>query len=117
MTTKLNLGRDVQGYPVTSLNAPQFSDTNFKVTLASGVAQSITVPSDSSTYIALFSVGTGTNVWVARNTTATIPTGTIGATLSILNPPARTVYAGDTLSFVTDSTTADFGVSLYAIGN
>lgn len=113
MTTKLVFGRDNQGY---NAYAPQFSNIHFSATLVNGAASSITVPSDSSAYVAAFSYQPGTIVWVANNHTATVPAAaTFGATNSELNPGARLVYPGDVISLITSSTTADCGVSLYAV--
>lgn len=112
MTTLLNFGRDVQGY---NAFAPRFADDKYQVTLSGGAAQSITVPSNYKNWIISFSYQPGTNVWVAANTTATLPTGAVGATHSEQNPGQRMVQAGDTISFITNNTTADFGILLYAI--
>lgn len=112
MSTLLDFGRDVQGY---NSYAPPFAADNFKVTLASGVAQQFTVPSNFKNWIIAFSPQIGTNIWVARNTTATLPSGTITATSSTQNPGARQALGGDTVSMITNSTTSDVGVSLYAI--
>lgn len=112
MITKLNFGRDIQGF---NAFAPAFSTTKYAVTLTGGAAQSITIPGDNENYIISFSYQPGTNVWIAHNTTATLPTTTITATNSEQNPGQRIVQGGDTISFITNNTTADFGVVIYAI--
>lgn len=112
MTTKLVFGRDAQGY---NAYAPQFADDKWQVTLQGGTAQSITIPSNFQNWIVAFNYQGGTNVWVARNTTATLPTNTVAKSASELNPGQRAVQAGDTISFITNNTTADFCVILYAI--
>jgi hypothetical protein len=112
MSTLLKFGRDVQGY---NAFAPPFSADKYAVTLTGGAAQQITIPGTYTNWIVSFSYQPGTNVWVARNGTAAVPTGTVGTTNSEQNPGQRTIQAGDTLSFITDNTTADFGIILYAI--
>jgi len=122
MTTKFNMTRDINGYNGFGL---VFSDTNYKTTLSTGVAQSLTVPnsiplggaptSANLHLIAVFSFEPGTRVWVANGATAVVPTGSFVATASQLNPAARDVQAGDVLSFITNDTTADVSVAFYAI--
>lgn len=115
MTTQLSFGRDIQGY---NAYAPQFSTDNFSATLVNGVPESLTIPSNFKLWIVVFSYGPGTNVWVANNATAAIPVGaTFASSTSFLNPGARMVKAGDVLSLITDNTTSDVAVALYAIPN
>ncbi|MHB9161398.1 MAG: hypothetical protein ACYC6W_11035 [Nitrosotalea sp.] len=112
MSTPFNGNRDVTGAPAYS---PPFAIDNFSTTLAANVAQSVTVPSTSSTYIAIFSFVPGAAVWVANNVAATVPGGSFAATKSQLNPASRFVNAGDVLSFITSDTTDQIGVSFYAV--
>lgn len=112
MSTILNFGRDVQGF---NAFAPSFSSDKYAVTLTGGAAQQITVPSTYTNWIVSFSYQPGSNVWVARNGTATLPTTTVGTSNSEQNPGQRTIQAGDTISFITNNTTADFGIIFYAI--
>ena len=114
MSTFLNNSRDVQGY---NANAPYISTDKWKATLASGAESSITIPSNHQVWIAEFSYQPSSNVWVdLTGATAAAPaSGTLTATTAELNPSRRTVFAGGKISMITDTTTADVGISLYAV--
>jgi len=110
--TQLSFGRDAQGY---NAFAPEFAANNYSATLANGAEEKLTVPSNHAVWVASFSYQPGADVWVARNATAAVPAGgTFASTTSTLNPGSRIVYAADVLHFITDDTTADVGVTLYA---
>lgn len=110
--TKLNFGRDINGF---NAYAPSFSNVNFSATLAATTQQSLTVPSSSKSWVAVFSWSAGTDPWVAVNTNATSPVGsTFANTNSQLNPSSRTVNAGDIINIISKAG-GDVGVSLYAI--
>jgi hypothetical protein len=111
---QLNFGRDVQGF---SAYAPATSGNKWAATITDGTATSVIVPSNYAVWIAVFSFQPGTNVWVdLTGAVAAIPAGaTLTTTTAELNPASRTVYAGGTISIITDNTAADVGISLYAV--
>lgn len=118
-TTPFNMIRDINGY-----NGYGLSFSNFKrsATIVQNTDTTMTVPSDCSQYLAIFSIQPGTSVWVAlqpaNGTTivAAVPaSGLFTTTTSELNPVARLVNKGDILHFITADTTADVGVTLYAL--
>lgn len=115
MSTLLEFGRDVQGY---NAYAPQDSTNKWSATLSAGVATSFTVPSNFPVWVVAFSPQPGTNVWVDfTGATAASPVGgTLATTTSCLNPGQRTVLAGTSISVITDNTTADIGIELWAVG-
>jgi hypothetical protein len=112
MSTLANFGRDVQGF---NAYAPAFAIDNFATTLSANTEQHFTVPSNFKHWLAVFSFNPGSNVWVANNTTATLPSGSFASILSVLNPAVRSVEAGDVLSFISADTTDYVGVTLYAV--
>ncbi len=114
MSTLLNFGRDAQG---ANAYAPPPATDMFSATLVAGAASSITVPSNHQTWIAVFSSEPAADIWVDfSGATAAVPAGsTFASTTSELNPAARMVQAGSTISLITDTSTADVGVMLYAI--
>jgi hypothetical protein len=110
--TPLNFKKDTNGF---NSYAPSFTNLNYQVTLSASSAQSLTVPITNNYFVAVFQVTPGSEVWIANGVTATLPSGTFGQTSSQMNPGARYVKAGDVLSFITSNTTADVGVSFYAV--
>jgi hypothetical protein len=113
MSTKLNMTRDISGYngygimPTYDVQAGVLSDD---------VAQSIVAPSTFSNWIAIFSFAPGASVWVSFTETAVAPTGAAAASSSVLNPSARSVIAGQTISLVAaDAAIAGYSVEFQAI--
>lgn len=112
-TTLFSMARDINGYNTFSI---PFSNNKYSATLAAGVGASITVPSDSEIYLALFLIAPGSRIWVALNTSAAVPGGgSFTTTASELNPAIRTVNASDVISCLTADTTADIGIAFYAL--
>jgi hypothetical protein len=114
MSTPLNLGRDVAG---NTSYAPISATDKWSATLVTGGASAITVPDNFQNWIAVFSYQPGCNVWVDfSGGTAAVPAGaTLASNTSELNPGARLVKAGDSISVVTNNATCDMGIMLYAI--
>lgn len=105
MSTKFNLTRDINGYNGFGL---PFSLDGQTGVLAANVEQHITVPDNYPHWIAIFSYTPGANVWVDGITTAAIPGGAFSASTAELNPVARSVDAGQSLSFITGDSTSPF---------
>ena len=101
--TKFLMTRDISG--TNGFGVP-FSITGRSALLAAAVEQHITVPSNYPNWIAIFSYTPGSSIWVDGIGTAVAPTGAFAATTSELNPAARLVQAGDTLSFITADITS-----------
>ena len=102
MSTKFSMTRDINGYngfgviPSYDIQAGS---------LAASTAQSITVPNNYPNWIAIFSYTPGANVWVSFTTTAVVGTGSFGSSQSSLNPSARAVKGGSTISLITSDAT------------
>ena len=114
MSTFLSFGRDVQGY---NAYAPDPCTNCYSATITNGNATSITIPANNPVWIAAFSYQPGTNVWVDfTGATAAIPAGaTLASTTAARNPASRRLNAGANISIITDNTSADVGIELYAI--
>lgn len=121
--TPFSMTRDIAGYNGFGL---AFSTSKFSATIAQTTDTTLAVPttsalgaptaSTSNKFIAIFSFEPGARVWVSNNATAAVPAGaTFAAVSSELNPSARYVKSGDTLHFITPNTTADVGVTFYAL--
>ena len=108
--------RDINGYVTYGI---PFSENRFSGLLAQDTEQTLTVPSspfpDYKKLLAIFIFEPGSLVWVALNDDAEAPSGSVSATTSEGNPAAREVQGGDVLHFITNDTSAEFGVTFYAI--
>lgn len=106
MTTKLNFGRDVQGY---NAYAPAPSNTMYKVTIAATGNSTLTLPTNALYWIVAYAYTPGAEIWVAYNTTATAPSsGTFSSSNCEMNPGARTVPSQNVTSSSTSATTINF---------
>lgn len=114
MTTKLLIQTDASGKPTYGI-APS---VNMKsIFLDQDNAESFTVPTDFKFYELHFSIDPGLRVWVSYDgVTAEYPSvATWGDTNSELNPSARVVPGGTTISAITPDTSAQVGVAMYGI--
>lgn len=120
MTTKLNFGRDIQGY---NSFAPPVSTNMYSATLAASGNATITLPTNVPYWIVAFSFQPGSDIWVRFNGNAAAPAGaTFAATTSELLPGARIVscFQSDGITATTinllnnGSSSADIWVGLYA---
>ena len=101
--TKLNFGRDVQGY---NSFAPPPSNNMFSVQLTAGSNATLTLPTTSTYWIVAYAATPGSEIWVAYNTTAAAPSsGTFASTSSEEIPGARIVSSTNTTNSGTVATT------------
>jgi hypothetical protein len=97
-----------------------FTDVAPQFALAASTALSYTVPGDSSKpYRVKFYWPYNANIWVALNSTATVPTaGTMSPnSKSVLRPEIKYVRGGDVLSFISDALVTDAGFELFELPN
>jgi hypothetical protein len=108
----LNFGKDVQGYCAF---APLPSTNLYSATIASGTAESITLPSTHANWIVSFSYQPGSDIWVSTTTTAAAPAGgTFATTGSFLMPGSYSLPSGTVISFYNNgANSSDVGVALY----
>ena len=112
--TNMNLSRDAAGNNTFGLPFAPFKYDNELVT---STEKLLTIPGDYPKYSAIFSIEPGSEVWVAKNATATLPVaGEFLPTDSELNPVSREVRAADVLHFITGNVDARIGVVLHPIG-
>jgi hypothetical protein len=115
MSTKLSLTKDINGYNAFGI-IPTYDI--YAGGLAASTEQHFTVPSNYEYWLAIFTFSPGANVWVDFSGTATVPSTTIAAVHTVLNPAGRQVKAGSVISLITaDGTTPWFCVELQSINN
>lgn len=98
MSTKFNMIRDISGYNGFGI-IPTYDIQGCSLT--ANAAQTFTVPTNYSNWIAIFSYTPGANIFVNFTTTAAVPSGTVATLTSVLNPSARAVKGGSTFSVIT----------------
>lgn len=101
MSTKFLMTRDVAGYNGFGL---AFTDQGVDILLTANTATSTVVPSQYPYYIAIFSYSPGSSIGVDNINTATLPSSSFASSTTRLNPAARLVKKGSTLSFITADT-------------
>lgn len=112
-TTRFIMTRDINGYNGYGL-AP--SSVKKSVTLDANTEATFVTPADNDNYLVIFSIQPGSTVWVAYGETAEVPAGnTVTSTTSELNPVARFLPKSTTVSLITANTTADVGITIYAV--
>jgi len=115
MSTKLSLTKDINGYNAFGI-IPTYDV--YAGALAVSTEQHFTVPDNFEYWLAIFTFSPGANVWVDFTGTATVPSSTVGAVHTVLNPSGRQVKGGSVISLITaDSTTPFFCVELQVINN
>ena len=114
MATKLSLTRDINGYSTFGLLPPLAAD-NQNTTLSANSAQTFTINGNYSVASVIFQIPPGAAIFVAHNTTATLPGGSVATSASVLNPVSWQVNQGDTISAITADTSDYFGITTYAI--
>lgn len=116
MSIPLEFARDVASFNTFAM---PFSDTVFRTTLAAGVAQSLTIPSNPDPiykkWLAIFSIDPGKRIFIGNGVVSSVPGGSFDESAAPLNPTPRIVKSGDILSFITPDTNAYVTVELYAI--
>lgn len=105
--------RDINGFNSFGL----MPSTNKQNTiLAATVAQTFTVPTNptGTSWAAVFFIEPGATVWVSHNDAATLPGVSVDDTNSEGNPTVWEVNSGDTISMISNNTTAEVGIKYYA---
>ena len=113
MTTKLVLGKDSNGNVTFVIPFPDNGTAPIlgqRTMLAPSVAQSVTVPLNVN--VAIFSYGSGTDIWVDPVNAATLPGVAFATTTAELNPVGRFVTPGTTLSVISEAA-AEVKISFY----
>jgi hypothetical protein len=99
MSTKFNMTRDINGYNGFGI-LPTYDIQS--TSLADSVAQSITVPSNFQNWIAIITYSPGSSIFVDfTGVDAAAPSTAFASATASLNPSARQVSAGQSISFIT----------------
>ena len=105
MSTKFNMVKDVGGYNGFGIMQPVDKQGCY---LAANTEQHFTVPTNYPNWMAVFSFTPGANIFISTSTTAAVPTGTLGAIVSELNPSGRFVTSGQKISMITPDTDSPY---------
>lgn len=109
--TKFSMTRDINGFNGFGL---PFTNNGISTSLTANAEQHFTVSSEYPHWIAVFSFTPASSVYVDNLATAVVPGSSFAASTSELNPAARYVKAGSTLSFITaDTNSPTVQVSLF----
>lgn len=115
MSTKFAMSRDVNGYNGFGI-IPTINIQSCYLT--ANAAQTFTVPSNYSTWIAIFGYTPGANVFVDfTGATAAVPGNTVATGTAVIIPAARQLKGGTTFSVITPDSTQPFITVEYQIIN
>lgn len=99
-----------------------FSDTTVRFSMTANVAQTFTVPGDSTQkYVLTFGLSSNANLFVGYNVTATTPAANTSSSTQGIEfiPPdsQRFAIGGDVLSLTSPDATAYVGISIRSVAN
>ncbi len=113
MSTKFLMTHDIGGFNGFGI-IPTYDIQGCSLT--ANAAQTFTVPSNYSNWMAIFTYTPGANVFVRFDgSAATVPTGTVASIHVALNPSARALAGGSTFSVITPDATSPYITVEYQI--
>lgn len=112
MSIQLQIIRDSGGLPTYAM---EFPDDIQKIQLTANTEKTFIVPSNYSVWWIMFSVEPGSSIFISKNQTATVATGTFSTSGGEGNPGARIARKGDVIHMITPDTNAWITASLYWI--
>jgi hypothetical protein len=108
----MNMGKDVKGRDTYAL---PFCEDNYLTTLAQGVVQTLTVPTEYAWYEAVFFFQPGSTIYVSNGPNLALPGASFAKTYAQGRPTVRRVKGGSILKFICADEAAEMGVSFYGI--